>query len=63
MSRLDEGSVVATNMGIAEGNLDMIIQELTWRTEGKSSLWNDKQLLRMAEKALLHIANKEVELR
>lgn len=63
MSRLDEGSVVATNMGIAEGNLDMIIQELTWRTEGKSSLWNDKQLLKMAEKALLHIANKEVELR
>lgn len=63
MSRLDEGSVVATNMGIAEGNLDMIVQELSWRVEGKKGLWSDFQLLKMAEKALKHIANKEVELK
>jgi len=63
MSKIDEGSIIAHNMGVAEGNLEMIIQELSWRSEGKSGLWNDKQLLKMAERARLHIANKNVELK
>lgn len=49
------------NIGIAQGNLDMIIQELNWRTESGRGLWKDKDLLKMAKRALTCLEKKEVD--
>lgn len=62
MTKLQKQWTESRNIGIAQGNLDLIVEELSWRIKrNKVSLWKDEDLLRMARRALNCLQKRDVE--